>query len=562
MNATMVASGTKAAPPVVSSIQDVPLAKIRESKANPRRFFDEAKLAELADNIRQHGVLQPILLRPLPDGEAGTLELVAGARRYRASKLAKRESIPATVRELTDAQALELQVIENVQRVDVHPLDEAHGYAALIQLQPNTYTVESIATRVGRSPAYVSGRLRLIQLIPEAKQAFYEDKLTVAHAFEVARLQANDQRRALQECFPHHRNAGAILKDKRAEAVTVRELRGWIEREIHLDLTNAPFDPQDETLLPKAGACARCPKRTGSNPLLFPEVRQKSICTDRECYRAKVEALVQIQVKPLEEKGEKPLRVSQAPAWQANGHAKAVLFEGQYRKAKAKGECANTKAAVLIDGKSAGSIFYLCQTEKCDVHNRVTRYQPTPQEQSQRKKEALAGRVEKLSRVRILEAIRKKLPDVLSRPDLEMVALDYFRRLGHDNHRRLCKVYGWEEKKSKASWGEQSVDYEKIAAAAMQAMKGADLNRFLVICALASDLYCPGYNPGQSLAKDSDLARTAKRYKIDSAKITVAVRSELTKKNEAAALTRKNKKSRTVASGQHKGSKAKPNRQT
>src|SRR5207302_7313665 len=189
MSTTMAASEVKAVPPVVSSIQDIRLGKIRESKTNPRCFFDEAKLAELADNIRQHGVLQPILLRQLPKGEAGMYELVAGARRYRASKLAKRESIPATVRELTDAQALELQVIENVQRVDVHPLDEAQGYAALVELQPDTYTVESIASRVARSPAYVSGRLRLIQLIPEAKQAFYEDKLTVAHAFEVARLQ-------------------------------------------------------------------------------------------------------------------------------------------------------------------------------------------------------------------------------------------------------------------------------------------------------------------------------------------------------------------------------------
>src|SRR5689334_554094 len=533
MSATMAASGTKAVPPVVSSIQDIPLAKIRESKTNPRRLIDEAKLAELAENIRQHGVLQPILVRPLPDGEAGTYELVAGARRYRASKIAKRESIPATVRELTDAQALELQVIENVQRVDVHPLDEAQGYAALIQLEPNTYTVETIATRVGRSPAYVSGRLRLIQLIPEAKQAFYEDKLTVAHAFEVARLQSNDQRRALQECFPHHRNAGAILKDKRAEAVTVRELHGWIAREIHLDLTNAPFDPQDEKLLPAAGACSRCPKQTGSNPLLFPEIpRRASICTDRECYRAKLEALVQIQVKPLEEKGEKPLRVSQAPAWQANGHAKDVLYEGQYRKAKAKGECPSTKAAVLIDGKGAGSIFYLCQTEKCEVHNRVTRYQPTPQELVQRKKEALAERVEKLSRVRVLEAIRKKLPDVLSRPDLDMVALDYFRRLGHDNHRRLSKLYVWEEKKSKTSWGAQTVDYEKIAAAAVQDMKAADLNRFLVVCALVSDLYCPGYNPRQPLAKDSNLARTVARYKVDSAKIAAAAQAELSNKTK------------------------------
>ena len=157
----------------------------------------------------------------------------------------------------------------------------------------------------------------------------------------------------------------------------------------------------------------------------------------------------------------------------ANGHAKDVLFEGQYRNAKAKGECPNTKAAVLIDGKG-GSIFYLCQTEKCDVHNRVTRYQPTPHEQAQRKKEALGERVEKLSRVRILEAIRNKLPDVLSRPDLELVAFDYFRRLGHDNHRRLSKLYAWEEKKSKTSWGAETVDYEKIAAVAVQAMKTAD----------------------------------------------------------------------------------------
>ena len=82
-----------------------------------------------------------------------------------------------------------------------------------------------------------------------------------------------------------------------------------------------------------------------------------------------------------------------------------------------------------------------------------------------------------------------------------MEALDYFRRLGHDNHRRLYKLYAWEEKKSKTSWGAQTVDYEKIAAAAVQGMKAADLNRFLVVCALVSDLYCPGYNPRQPLEK-------------------------------------------------------------
>jgi hypothetical protein len=228
-------------------------------------------------------------------------------------------------------------------------------------------------------------------------------------------------------------------------------------------------------------------------------------------------------------------------------HFKDVLFEGQYRKAKGEGECPNTKAAILIDGNSAGSIFYLCQADKCDVHNRVTRYQPTPQQQAQRKKEALADRVEKLSRVRILESIRKRLPDVLSRPDLEMVALDYFRRLGHDNHRRLPKLYAWEEKKSKASWGGETVDYEKIAAAAVQAMKAVDLNRFLVVCALASDLCCPGYNPRQSLAKDSNVARTAAGYKVDSAKLAITVRAELSKaKNKVNDQSQPGQKATTV----------------
>ena len=415
-------------PSNTSTMQDIPLAHIQESKTNPRRQFDESKLAELAENIRLHGVLQPVLVRPLPDGEEGFFELVAGARRYRASKLAGRETIPATIRELTDTQCLELQLIENLQRADVHELDEARGYAALMQLQPDNYTVETLAEKIGRSEKYVYARLRLTHLVEEVQQAFYVGKLTVAHAFEIARLQPNDQRRALAECFPQYRTTAAVLKDKKAEAVTVRSLREWIEREIHLDITNAPFDAQDENLLPVAGSCAACPKRTGNNPLLFPEVRQKSICTDRSCYRAKVEALVQIRVKPLEESGEKPLRVSHAPAWQVKKPQPDVLYEGQYRRIAKKEECPQTTPAVVVDGPEAGTVLHVCRDENCPVHARESHYQPTPQERAARAKELLAERIEKQSRVRILNIIRQKLPSALARPDLEMAALDYFRR--------------------------------------------------------------------------------------------------------------------------------------
>src|SRR6202022_3633870 len=531
MNTAVAVEASNTVPPVGSSVQEILLRNIQESKTNPRRQFDEAKLVELAGNVRQHGVPQLVLVRPLPNGEPDQFELVAGARRYRASKLAGRETIPASVRELTDTQCLELQLIENLQRADVHELDEARGYASLMQLQPDTYTVETLAEKIGRSEKYVYARLRLMQLIEEVQEAFYIGRLTVAHAFEIARLQQNEQRRALQKCFPNHKTAAAILKDGKAEAVTVRQLRAWVEQEIHLDLTNAPFDPQEETLLPPAGSCARCPKRTGNNPLLFPEVRQKSICTDRTCYRMKVEALVQIRMKPLEAAGEKPLRVSHAPAWQIKQRNPDVLYEGHYRTVK-KAECPQTKPAVVIDGTNAGKVLHVCRDEQCKVHARVTHYEPSPKERAARAKILLAERTEKLTRVRILNAIRKKLPTTLSRPDLETAVLDYFNRLGHDNHRRLCRVYGWAEKKTKTSWGGNAVDYETITGKAVREMSTPEVQRFLVVCSLVSDLYCPGYNPRQPLAKDSNLAQAASRYKIDTAKLAAEVRSELSKTKE------------------------------
>jgi len=185
----MVASEVKAGRPVASSIQDIPLERIRESSRNPRRVFDEAQLQELATNIRSHGVLQAILVRPSPDGAVGTYELVAGARRFRASKIAGKDTIPATVRDLTDAECQEIRLIENLQRVNIHELDEGIGYRSLRDLRPDFYTMETIAAQVAKSPAYVKGRISLTELVPAAQTAFYDGKLTVAHGLEIARLQ-------------------------------------------------------------------------------------------------------------------------------------------------------------------------------------------------------------------------------------------------------------------------------------------------------------------------------------------------------------------------------------
>ncbi len=538
MSATMVTSESKAVPPVVSSVQDIPLERIRESSSNPRRVFDDCQLRELAANIQLHGVLQAILVRPSPDGADGMYELVAGARRFRASKLAGKNTIPATVRNLTDAEAQELRLIENLQRSNIHELDEGIGYRSLIDLRPDFYTVETIAAQVAKSPSYVKGRISLTELMPAAQAAFYDGRLTVSHALEIARLQPRDQEKALMECFPGHRSTGSILKDRKAEALTVRQLREWIEREIHLDLRNAPFDTEDANLLPSAGTCSACPKRTGNNPLLFPEIKNRSLCTDPNCHSAKIQAFVQLKVGPLVKDGKKPVQISESPSWQVHAKAPNTLYEGQYRRAERDGECPHTQAAVIVDGRKAGTVMHVCAEEKCKTHRQFSHYEISPQEREQRRKLALAVRVQKELRSRILQAVRQKLRAALARADFEMVALDYFRRLGHDNHHRLFQVYDWEEKKTKTSWGGNSVDHEKLAEARIRAMIAADLNRFLVTCSLVSDLYCPGYSSAEALSKEANLMRTAARYKVDASKITARVTAELSKKRNGGKVPR------------------------
>jgi hypothetical protein len=187
-------------------------------------------------------------------------------------------------------------------------------------LRPDFYTVETIAAQVAKSPSYVRGRISLSELISAAQTAFYEGKLTIAHALQIAKLQPQDQEKALMECFPGHHSTSSILKDRKAEAVSVRELREWIEREIHLDLKKTPFDTEDTSLVPAAGACSACQKRTGNNPLLFPEIKNRSLCTDPTCHQAKIQALVQLRVAPLVKEGKKPVHISESPSWQVPTH--------------------------------------------------------------------------------------------------------------------------------------------------------------------------------------------------------------------------------------------------
>src|SRR5213076_1646545 len=141
------------------------------------------------------------------------------------------------------------------------------------------------------------------------------------------RLQPRDQERALSECFPGHGTAKASLKDRDPRAIGVRELRDWIQREIHLSLADAPFDVSDSNLVPAAGPCATCPKRSRSNPLLFADtIKRADVCTDRECFHAKVGALVAMQIKEYEAAGEKPAKVSDTFPFYGGNFQPGVLY--------------------------------------------------------------------------------------------------------------------------------------------------------------------------------------------------------------------------------------------
>ena len=280
-----------------ATLQQIAVATIKPSPHNPRRFRkDDAELASLADSIRAKGVLQPILVRPLPDpaGEdpVPQFELIAGERRWRASQAAGRSEIPAIVREgLTDQEALELTVLENLQREDLSPLEEAAGVASLLT---GGKPLAEVADQLGKPLSWVARRARLASLSPKwrdlATDAKSQASIWPASWLElVARLDSNAQ----DEFLELHRslrtnNDWEIWNLLKLE----RELANWTH-----ELARAPWDAKDATLLPVIGACTACPKRSSVHPGLFDDeeiVKGKRVaagdrCLDAVCWDKKAD---------------------------------------------------------------------------------------------------------------------------------------------------------------------------------------------------------------------------------------------------------------------------------
>lgn len=261
------------------SFFDVELDVILESSFNPRKTFDAAGLAALTASIKAQGVLQPILLRPADLRNGYQYEIVAGARRFRAAKAAGLQTIPATVRQLDDREAIEIALLENILREDLSPLEEGRSFQVLHEA--HGFPVVELAAKAGKSVSYVYQRMQLAKLPPKVQALMDSGKLTVAVALQVARIP--DPKRAT-EC--------AVALAARADGATVAVAKRHVEQFYMLDLKLAPFDTRAGAgeLLEFVGPCTTCPKRTGNQRDLWGESSGPDLCTDKACWDNKTEA--------------------------------------------------------------------------------------------------------------------------------------------------------------------------------------------------------------------------------------------------------------------------------
>jgi ParB family transcriptional regulator, chromosome partitioning protein len=157
----------------------LPIAFLRPNKLQPRKRFAPEELNDLAESIREKGILQPILVRPIK-GEANSYEIVAGERRWRASQMAKLHEVPVVIREMNDSESLEIAIIENVQRSDLNAIEEAAAYYEL--MERFKFTQEKVAKEVGKSRSHIANTLRLLTLPEPVRALVREGKLTAGHA--------------------------------------------------------------------------------------------------------------------------------------------------------------------------------------------------------------------------------------------------------------------------------------------------------------------------------------------------------------------------------------------
>lgn len=413
--------GTEAASVAPPDIQMIAVERLVPTKDNPRALRKDKAFEELAASIRSVGVLQPLIARPLANSVL--FDLRAGHRRLAAAKAAGLTRVPVIVRAMDDKTAMEITTMENLHRENLTPLEESRSIQNLLRVGWNH---ESIGERLGKTPQWVARRAKLGELSDAWKNAAADPKhaasLWPATLLEVvAKLPAATQD-AVLEMLRH----GTLNPCERGEMLpSAAQLERWIAAEYLGTLGGAPWKLDDETLLPKAGACTACPKRSSVEPLLFEELaeggKKRNVaadhCLDQGCYKQKQDALCKRKMAELEKEHGKALPVITSylgwietkeleKKWKGLKQTNVGYGDDNYSLAKPNEKGATP--AVVVSGKNAGTVCWVKNG------NPYTGYGGGRQKREKGKPTPLKERKEALEKRRfahVIEAVRGKLDE-------------------------------------------------------------------------------------------------------------------------------------------------------
>lgn len=299
----------------MQQIQYIETNQLQESSMNPRKEFDMEGIEELAESIKQVGILQPIIARlntSVQKYDIPTFEVICGSRRLSAAVIADLKEVPVIVRDLSDEEAFDLMITENLQRKDVSPLEEALAFQSLIN--KGKYDYNSLSDRFGKSVTYIRQRVKLNDLIYNFGQLLQQDIITVSHAFEISKLESVYQMEIFNTDFEDRKQYWSCP--------TVKNLKQMIEKRFTLKLSEAQFNLEDLSLNSKAGSCTICPKNTSSNLLLFPDAPESGLCLDRDCFKKKSDIHFEREMNRIQE--EQPEIILGIPSYIYNEEEKQV----------------------------------------------------------------------------------------------------------------------------------------------------------------------------------------------------------------------------------------------
>ena len=449
----------------MTTFATLPLGSIVSSPTNPRKTFNAIKMAELAESIKASGVHQPILVRPLPGSRVGdtdravTHEIVSGERRWRASQQAAADTIPAMIRDLTDADVLEIQLVENLQRDDLTELEEAEGYAHL--MQSSGLSAVDVGSKIGKSRSYVFGRLKLLDLCPEARAALHDGSIDASRGLLLARIPDHKlQIDALREVTAKDYNGDLHM--------SARQAAQHIQRDYMLHLDRARFRITDATLCPDAGSCKTCAKRTGHDPDLFADVQGADVCTDPPCYHRKEQAHTDAQLAAAHAAGQTVIAGREAKELMPNSWGKVEGYlrldddrdsptDKPLRKLLGKQiEADGIKPTLIANPHKDGELIAVLPSAQVadllkakghdDAAQRVdAALQSSAKAEAAAAKAQLATDFEQGWRTAVLERSWASIKDSegaydLSRDVMRHIAQHYARQCNTDRAKRLCKL--------------------------------------------------------------------------------------------------------------------------